>query len=532
MKALGQARPTRLAWIAAVFLGACAGPLAPAGSMNIFVEVDGAARSVELPAGSTSAQALQVAAVELGSLDRVDPPGYTVLTEGSTVRVVRVIERFEIETVTLPFERQTIRNEALPQGETRLLQAGENGVQEITYRIVEEGGVESSRVPAQVVVVIEPRPEIVMIGAQAAYTPVPIEGTLAFVSGGNAWLLSGDSGNRRPLVVTGDLDSRILRLSPDSRWLLFSRQAEDLEQGINSLWVISTVDPEAEEFSLGVENVVHFADWSPSSAATIAYSTVEPRPAAPGWQANNDLSLVTFGTTQHSGRVTQRRAVLPANAGGQYGWWGTMFVWAGDGIQIAYSRPDSVGVVDLRRPEFSPWSEFVPYQTRGDWAWLPGVTWGQDHRTLFLVHHGAPVGLESAAASPVFDVVALTGPEASGLELAGRSGMFAAPAVSPPQVLASGEVAYYLGFLQALSPLESEESGYALAVVDRDGSNLQRLFPPSGEPGLEAQQPIWSPSGDRLAVIYRGDLWIVDRATGIGQRVTGDGQTTALDWKP
>jgi hypothetical protein len=32
-------------------------------------------------------------------------------------------------------------------------------------------------------------------------------------------------------------------------------------------------------------------------------------------------------------------------------------------------------------------------------------------------------------------------------------------------------------------------------------------------------------------MVYRGDLWIIDVATGAGQPLTGDGLTTALDWK-
>lgn len=524
--------PPRASLLAVLFLcllAGCVGPQAPAGSMVVRLLVDGSSRSVEIPVGSTSAQALQAAAVTVGSLDRVDPPGYTVLTDGSTVRVVRVVERFEVESVVVPFERQTIRNEALPQGETRLLQPGENGVQEITYRILEEEGVEVSRVPAQTVVVTEPRPEIVMIGAQAAYSPIPIEGRLVFVSGGNAWMMTGDSGNRRPLVVSGDLDGRVFKLSPDGRWLLFSRRAADPDEAINSLWLVSTVEPQAQPFALEIENVVHFADWSPASSSLIAYSTVEPRPAAPGWQANNDLNLVTLG---ESGRVVRRRGVLPPNAGGQYGWWGTGFAWAGDGTSLAYSRPDSVGVVELDRPEFTVWADFVPYQTRGDWAWLPGLAWGKDGTTLFLVDHGAPVGLEGEAASPVFDLVARSGPGGPELRLISHAGMFAAPSVSPEADLPGGERAYALAFLQALAPLESEESGYVLTVIDRDGSNRRRLFPPQGEPGLEAQQPVWAPSGERLALIHRGDLWVVDRATGLGQRLTGDGLTLVCDWKP
>jgi hypothetical protein len=68
--------------------------------------------------------------------------------------------------------------------------------------------------------------------------------------------------------------------------------------------------------------------------------------------------------------------------------------------------------------------------------------------------------------------------------------------------------------------------------MDRDGSNQRALFPAPGEPGLEPQTVAWSPDAARVALIYRGDLWVVDVATGAGQPLTGDGQTTALDWKP
>jgi Tol biopolymer transport system component len=78
--------------------------------------------------------------------------------------------------------------------------------------------------------------------------------------------------------------------------------------------------------------------------------------------------------------------------------------------------------------------------------------------------------------------------------------------------------------------LESEASRYRLAVIDRDGSNLRMLFPAEGEPGLEPHRVAWSPEGQRLAVIYQGDLWIVDVATTQAHRLTSDGQVTAIDW--
>jgi hypothetical protein len=36
---------------------------------------------------------------------------------------------------------------------------------------------------------------------------------------------------------------------------------------------------------------------------------------------------------------------------------------------------------------------------------------------------------------------------------------------------------------------------------------------------------------DLLSVIYEGNLWIVDAATGEPRQVTGDGLTGRIDWK-
>ncbi len=510
-------------------LAACAGPQATAGTITIEALADGITHRADVPSGSTVQQALVAAGVGLGPLDRVTPPGYTVLTQDAEIAVTRVSERFEVETVAVPFEHQTIRNESLPVGETRLLQAGSNGIQQVTFRILEEEGVEVSRAPVQTVVVQESLPEIVMIGAQAAYAPLEIEGTLAFLSGGNAWVMRDTSGGRRPLVVTGDLDGRVFRLSPDGQWLLFTRRGDEDRGEINSLWVVSTTQADPEPIDLNVANIVHFADWAPTSPPlTIAYSTVEPSPSAPGWQANNDLQVLTFNP---AGFASRRRVLIEPNSGGQYGWWGTTYAW-GTSAVMAYARADSIGLVELDDPFFSPLLEVTPLQTLGDWAWVPGITWGHDGRSLYFVEHGGPQAIEDPEASPVFNLVGMPGPGAPTLRLAPHTGMFSQPVVSPTFSLPSGEVAYLIAFLQALSPLESADSRYRLFVMDRDGSNVRGLFPPEGEAGLEPQAVVWSPDAARIALVYRGDLWVVDAATGSGQPLTGDGQTTWVDWKP
>ncbi len=532
MKPPLRLRPTLLP-LSILLMAACVTPQATAGTMEISLQVDDELRQLTLPAGSTVQFALDQAGIELGQLDLINPPGYTVLTDGATIEITRRSERFEIEEVVIPFARQTVQNEGLPVGETRLLQPGENGLEEITYRIVEEDGLDVSRQAVKRSVVLEPRPEIIMIGAQAIHTPVAIEGTLAFLSAGNAWVIQGDSTNRLPIVVSGDLDGQVFRLSPDGEWLLYSRGLEDEGEDFNALWVHATEDPDADPIDLGARNVVHFADWSPEADSnTLAYSTVEPRPSAPGWQANNDLILTELRGDDRSPRMTE---LLPANAGGQYGWWGTSFAWAPDGVHMAYARADGIGVIDLREPQFEPTYSLLPYQTQGDWAWVPGIAWGHNSRTLYVVDHGEPLSLEDPATSPIFDLIAIGTPGTDPIRLVQRTGMFAYPSLSPPVLRPTGELAFQVAFLQALDPLESENSSYSLVVMDRDGSNRRVLFPLPGEPGITAEYltpPVWSPSGERIAFIHRGDLWVVEVLSGDARPLTGDGQTVALDWRP
>lgn len=294
-----------------VMLG-CSPVQAPQTTIEVTVSTADETISVDLPLGSTAEEALDAAGVEIGELDRSEPPLYTLLTDGNQVRLVRVSEEFDIEEVVIPFESQTLRNESLPEGERRLIQAGVNGVQEITYRIVFEDAVEISRNPVKSVTLQEAVPEIVMIGSQNAFTPVSLPGTIVYLSGGNAWLMEGASGERRPVVTSGDLDGRVFSLSPDGEWLLFTRAEDDDELTINSLWVARLDDPELL-VDLEARNIIHFADWVPAAVLQIAYSTVEPRSTAPGWQANNDLVLVSFSPT---GWVSDPEQLVDANAGG------------------------------------------------------------------------------------------------------------------------------------------------------------------------------------------------------------------------
>ncbi len=217
----------------------------------------------------------------------------------------------------MPFERQVVRNESLPEGQQRLVQAGVNGQQEVTYRSILEDGVETSRSIVKTVVLQDTMPEIVMVGAQASFAPLPIPGKIAYLAGGNAWIMDTSTANRRLLVNTGDLDGRILSLSPDGGYLLFTRKSKKpADQQINTLWAVSTKSATPNPIWLKAANVVHFAAWYPE--------WVEHGRVLHGGTARHGSRLAgqQRSLQSGSGRRTRRRSWMPTaaafTAGGAY----------------------------------------------------------------------------------------------------------------------------------------------------------------------------------------------------------------------
>jgi uncharacterized protein YabE (DUF348 family) len=151
-----------------LLVAGCAPLRATPAPEDIKLTVDGETVTVQVPPGSTVQNALDVAQVTLGPLDRVEPPNYTELATGDQIRVVRVVEKFEVEQEEIPFQQQRQPTELLPEGELRMdpLQPGQAGKREITYRIVYEDGEEVSHSQFKAVVVQDQVPQIVLVGVQ------------------------------------------------------------------------------------------------------------------------------------------------------------------------------------------------------------------------------------------------------------------------------------------------------------------------------------------------------------------------------
>jgi len=522
-----------LSLVALLFLlASCAPNQTVPGEILITILVDEEERQILAPLGSGVEDVLNLAGVSLGLLDRVEPDYQTSLYEGDSLRVVRVSEEFESGEELLPFERRILRNESLAQGEQRLIQVGKNGMAEITFRLIYEEGQLISRTRVNSSIIEDTRDEIVMLGVQAPATSLTISGRLAFLAAGNAWLIEENTGIRRLLVASGDLDGRIFSISPDEKWLLFSREAKSAES-INTLWVVGLDETNDVEIDLAVSNVVHFADWVPHEDSRVAFSSVELSLNPPGWQANNDLQYVDISTSQ---TVSNASLLISSRSDSLYSWWGTNFSWSLDGMQLAYTSPDSIGLVDIDDDRLTVLQELLIFQTESEWAWMPEISWAPDANLLFSVNHVEQPGLDNQERSPFFDIVAIDIEQNSSLRVAERAGMFANPVASPLLNTADGEANYLLAYLQALNPGQSDVSLYQLIVSNPDGSNPVVIFPTIGTPGLAPQKIVWSPVPDdansslSIALVFQDNLWIVDAANGRAQQITGDGLVNGISW--
>jgi hypothetical protein len=522
-----------------LFLWGCITPQGSQSLIKVQISVDNNEMVVDVPAESDVENALHAAGVKLEPLDRVDPPLSTFIENNIQVTVIRIREEFTVEQEVIPFEQQRLQTESLPEQTTLIAQKGENGLREITYQHLFENGVEVSKKQVnQGVIVKEPIPEIIMIGIQTPFAPFTIPGRLAYLLGGNAWIMEGSTAKRQPVVTSGDLDGRIFSLSPDGKWLLFTRRSSEQSE-INTLWVTDVTKKPEKLIDLKISNVVHFAGWKPDSSRNdIAFSTVEARSTAPGWQANNDLNIISFSATNW---VSKWQTILEANSGGIYGWWGSDFAWSHLGNQIAYFRPDGIGLVDLDSGNLEPLLNVVPYQTHADWAWIPWLSWAPDGNALFTIDHIPSGNTGSPEESQIFDLTALPLIQGAPIYLASQAGMFAYPVTSPSMVDQGIGKEYKIAYLQAIFPTQSETSRYRLWVTDQDGSNKYQLFPAEGESGLDPQVVVWSPSPlpdsstYAIAVMYQGNIWLVEPGNGPSvqdqiRQVTGDGLVSKISW--
>jgi hypothetical protein len=222
-----------------------------------------------------------------------------------------------------------------------------------------------------------------------------------------------------------------------------------------------------------------------------------------------------------------------------------MFSWSPDQSTFLIARSDGIGIIDARLGTQAQLLDIEPYQTPADWAWVPGATWSPDNMVIYTVKHTS--NNSDANPSSEYNLVAIPLSGGSPIEIMHSVGMFAYPVASPISMTnkvidsVSGESlpqqSYSVAYLRADFPGGSETSKYSLYLVNRDGSNEKRLFPQEDAIGLEPQHVVWSPNvmetseNYAIALIYNGNIWLIDSGTGVAQQITMDGLTERIDWR-
>ncbi|HEX7588972.1 MAG TPA: G5 domain-containing protein [Anaerolineae bacterium] len=507
-----------------VLLAACA-----PSTKRVILLVDGDRRVVETQ-GVTVQDVLTEQNIALGDNDRVDPPLYAEVARSATITLTRVETKTQLVSQPIPFTRQLVRDESYPASQMRVVQLGANGTVQITYTITLENGQETSRRETGRQIMSQPKDEIMAVGTLGNLTSIPLAGSVVYLANGNAWVMRHSNLEKRPLSSMGDLDGRVFSLSADGRYLLFSRAANDQSNGLNTLWLIDTLVLGETPRALAAKDVL-YAQLAPD-ARSVVYSTGEKTQGAPGWKAHNDLflaPLVISDTIPLKAAQTIWQPRVPA----PFSWWGTNFAIAPDGRAVAYAFANEIGFVELTARastgDAAPHrtlKEFAPFRTHADWVWMPQIAWSPDSRFVVGAVH-APLGNPSVATDdPAFEVWALARDGTVNAPLAKQTGMWTAPAWSPPNARGESQVAFGV----ALTPSDSERSRYALTLMDRDGGNKKQVFPITNEDGLMLVQVAWSPDARQIIAVRDGDLWLYDLASGRWSQLTANGASSLPRW--
>jgi len=156
------------------------------GSMVVFalglplVVVDGGTSiPLRVPRGATVAEALDLAGIALGPLDRVSVSTRqdATVASGDVVRVVRVTETQAVLREPVAFAVKTVADPTLPVGRSVVATAGVPGTNENTYRVRLLDGVEGERELIATVAVTAPVAEVRNVGTRPA-APPPASGAM------------------------------------------------------------------------------------------------------------------------------------------------------------------------------------------------------------------------------------------------------------------------------------------------------------------------------------------------------------------
>lgn len=94
----------------------------------------------------------------------------------STATLPKIEVKTESITQSVPFTCSNENDASLPQGQTKVKQAGVNGTKQITYQVTYTNGVETSRQKTSETVTVNPVNQIVSVGTYVAPPPASSSG--------------------------------------------------------------------------------------------------------------------------------------------------------------------------------------------------------------------------------------------------------------------------------------------------------------------------------------------------------------------
>lgn len=524
--------------VSVIVLAACEEAGLGSNDYTVSVQVDGTTKIYPFNESISVGQFLQEINVRLGQDDDVDPPVQTQLRDGMRITITRKVVREECEETELGYDTIEQTDHSLRPGERVVAQTGKMGIGQVCYRVTDLNGQESSReeIRPRPLPIATPRNEIIHVGIDRLETSISIDGVMAYISGGQAWIIDGNTANIRQITVHGRLDGRVFDLSPDGRRLLYTRSTEDETDPdfSNELWVILDTSAGIPQPVQLIEDV-RWAQWVPGQETTLGYSTALPSPDSASWSAFNDLFVMQLDP--ETGEIEAVDEIISPNSLGMYAYWGRRYAWSPDGSQIAWANANGVGVIDQENNgSYLPLLQFTQYETAllGSWVWVPTLSWS-DEGLLITTVHGPPYEDEPPEDSIIFDTAVVE--PASGLQvnpMFSASGIWSSPVFSPTVRDENGYEKAWVAYFRAREPHNSRGTEYDLVIADSDGSNPRVLFPGASRPGLRAPDPEdglrWSPDATKIALVYERNLWIVDVDTGLDYQITNDGQATRPRW--
>ncbi len=134
------------------------------GSTPVLVKIDGLDWHTRI-IGSTVNDVLTELGLSLTGQDYTIPDEDDTFEDNMIIEIVRVVELIEVDHQAIPYEIIVVHDEALSPTEQKIIQAGEDGVEELRWRVRQENGEEVSRFLQSQLIVQEPIPEIVAVGA-------------------------------------------------------------------------------------------------------------------------------------------------------------------------------------------------------------------------------------------------------------------------------------------------------------------------------------------------------------------------------